>query len=213
MIEKLLDPLLKALENGNWGVVFIVAAIALVFNLRPILEFLERREGRREEFVKDAIKIEAVAGAVRAFLEEELNYLMFKKVTGIAANKALRDKLKDIVDRSAGEIQTFQLAQAKSHIRMKQGKLLVEISTANKIEWIFNWSLAVAMAIFALIFFMLPSAIKGITLLQLGSLMGLGFVFFLFALFLVSQTISYTVAKKLQPIVANLESMEPENDG
>lgn len=213
MIDKLLEPLLKALETGNWGIVFVVVAIALIFNLRPVLDFLERREGRREEFVKDAIKIEAVAGAARSFLEEELNYLLFKKVTGIAANRALRDKIKDIVDRSAGEIQTFQLAKAKSHIKMKDGKLRVETTGIDKAEWFFNWTLAIAMAFSALVFFMLPSAIKGITLQQLGTLMGLGFLLFLFALFLVSQTIPYSVARKLQPIVAKLESDAIENDG
>lgn len=213
MIDKLLDPLLKGLESGNWGIVFVVVAIALIVNLRPILEFVERRESRREEFVKEAIKIEAVAGAVRSFLEEELNYLLFKKVTGIPANRALRDKLKDIVDRSGGEIQTFQLARAKKHLRMKDGKLKINIDTSDKVEWLFNWAAAIAMALFALAFFMLPTAaIKGVTLQQLVTLMGLGFLFFIFSLFLVSQTISLSVARKLEPIITRLEAM-PEDDG
>lgn len=212
MIDKLLDPLLKGLENGNWGIVFVVVAIALIVNLRPILEFLERRESRREEFVKEAIKIDAVAGSVRSFLEEELNYLLFKKVTGIPANRALREKIKDVVDRSAGEIQTFQLARAKKHMKMKDGKLEVSIDTSDKVEWFFNWFAAIAMALFALGFFMLPSAIKGVTLQQLVTLMGLGFLFFLFALFLVSQTIPLSVARKLEPIITRLE-FSSKNDG
>jgi hypothetical protein len=212
MIDKLFDPFLKGLESGNWGIVFVVVAVALIVNLRPILEFLERRESRREEFVKEAIKIEAVAGAVRSFLEEELNYLLFKKVTGIPANRALRDKIKDVVDRSAGEIQTFQLARAKNHIKMKDGKLRIIIDTSDKAEWLFNWVAAIAMTLFALGFFMLPSAIKGVTLQQLATLMGIGFLFFLFALFLVSQTIPLSVARKLEPIITKLES-PPDNDG
>lgn len=212
MIDKLLDPLLKGLESGNWGIVFAVVAVALVVNLRPILEFLERRESRREEFVKEAIKIDAVAGAVRSFLEEELNYLLFKKVTGIPANRVFRDKLKDIVDRSAGEIQTFQLARARNHLEMKNGRLRVVVRTIHKIEWYFNWASAIAMALFALGFFMLPSAIKGVTLQQLAVLMSLGVVFFFFALFLVSQTIPLSVARKLEPIITSLES-PAEDDG
>ncbi|KAL0630452.1 hypothetical protein Q9L58_010701, partial [Maublancomyces gigas] len=213
MIDKLLEPLFKALESGNWGIVFVVVAIALVFNLRPIFEFFERREGRREDFVKEALKIEGVASVVRSLLEEELNYLLFKKVTGIAANQPLRDKLKDIVDRSAGEIQTSQLARAKSHIKMQGGKLHVTTSAFDKAEWLFNWAFAIAMAVFAVAFFMLPSAIKGITFQQLGSLMGLGVLFFLFALFLVSQTIPYSTARRLQPLIAKLEGSGPNDDG
>ncbi|MNV33415.1 hypothetical protein D3C71_1247820 [compost metagenome] len=205
MIDKLLDPLLNGLESGNWGVVFVVVAVALIVNLRPILDFLERRESRREDFVREAIKIDAVAGAVRSFLEEELNYLLFKKVTGIPANKALRDKLKEIVDRSAGEIQTFQLARAKNHLRMKEGKLNVVIELIDRVEWCFNWVAAIAMTLFALVFFMLPNAIRGINFQQLVALMGMGFLFFLFALFLVRQTIPLSVARKLQPIIKELE--------
>lgn len=206
MIERLLDPLLKALESGSWGVVFLLVAVAVIVNLRPILEFLERRESRREEFVKAALQVDAVAGAARAFLEEELNYLLFKRVTGIAADRHLREKLKDIVDRSAGELQTYQLAKAKSHLQMKNGKLLVVFRTSDRVEWVFNWTSAVVMAFFAIVLLMLPSTIKGVTLQQLLTLMTLGVVFFLFALFLVSQTISYSVAKKIAPVIAALES-------
>ncbi len=207
MIEKLLDPLLKALESGSWGIVFLLVAVAVIANLRPILEFLERRESRREEFVKGALQVEAVAGAARSFLEEELNYLLFKKVTGIPADRHLREKLKDIVDRSAGEIQTSQLAKkAKPHLRMKGGRLSIVIGTSDRIESAFNWFFAITMAFLAIALFMLPSAIKGVTLQQLLSLMALGIVFFFFALFLVSQTIPLSVAKKISPIIERLET-------
>jgi hypothetical protein len=44
MIDKLFDPFLKGLESGNWGIFFVVVAVALIVNLRPILEFLRARE-------------------------------------------------------------------------------------------------------------------------------------------------------------------------
>ena len=212
-MDKLLESLAKALESGNWSYVFLVAAVGLVFNLRTIFDFFERRENRREEFVKDAIKIDAVVGAARSFLEEELNYLLFKKVTGIAANRALREKLKDIVDRSGGEIQTFHLARVRGLLKMKDGKLTIVVGRFERFEWFLNWVLAIAMALSALTFFLLPSSIKGMTFQQLASLMGLGVMFFFFALFLVSQTIPVSAAKWLTPIVERLESRTSEDDG
>jgi len=208
MVEKLLDPLLKALESGSWGIAFLLVALAVIVKLRPIFEFLERQQSRREEFVKSALQVEAVAGAARSFLEEELNYLLLKKVTGISADRHLREKLKEIVDRSAGEIQTLQLAKAKSHLHLKDGTLSIVLHASDRFEWIFNWVFAVFMAFLAIALFMLPSTIKGITLQQLLSLMALGVVFFVFALFLVSQTISFSVAKNIAPIIAALESRQ-----
>ena len=49
-MDKVLEPLLKALTDGNWGLIFLIVAIALISDLRQILDFFERREGRREEF-------------------------------------------------------------------------------------------------------------------------------------------------------------------
>ncbi|MFO6420537.1 hypothetical protein ACLBKS_10070 [Hylemonella sp. W303a] len=211
-MEMLFDPLLRALETGNWGIVFLVVAVALIFNLRAILDFFEHRRQRREEFVKEALKIDALTDASRSIFEEELNYLLFKKITGISANRALREKLKDIVDRSAGEVQLSHLCRVKNLLRMKSGKLSVVVSRSARFEWGLNWLLAIAMALFALTFFMLPSALKGVTLQQLGSLMTLGMLFFVFALFLVSQTVPVSTAKWLGPLVTRLESASTEND-
>jgi len=52
----------------------MIVAIAFIVNLKAILEFFERRSSRKEKFVKQALGIEAVRDAVRAFLEEELNW-------------------------------------------------------------------------------------------------------------------------------------------
>lgn len=200
-MDKLLEPLLKAIADGSWGAAFVVVAIAVVLNLRPILEFLERRENRREEFVKDALKSEVLAGAARAFLEEELNYLLFRKVTGIAADWPLREKLKEVIDKANGEIQTFQLAKVKSHLRMRDGQLNIEIRAIDKVEWFISWCLAILIALLAVTIFILPGSIKGISILQVMTLMGMSMIFFALALFLVAQTIPLSTAKRIKPIL------------
>ncbi|WP_374327382.1 hypothetical protein [Azonexus sp.] len=212
MLDKILDTLLKSLENGNWLVVILVVAIAVVVNLRAILEFFERRGTRREEFVKDALKIDVVRDAARSVLEEELNYLVFKRVTGISADRALREKIKSLVDRSDGELQTFQFARARKHTTMKDGKLLIRITRSDKIEHLFNWSFAVLVAVFALLAFMLPTTVKGASFQQVAIFIGLGTLMFFFALFLVSQTTPITVAKHIKPIVERLEAIPPQDE-
>jgi hypothetical protein len=213
MTDKLLEPLLNALQNGNWGLFFVVIAIALIINLRAIQEFLEYRESRHERFVKEAIKIDSVDPLVRSFLAEELDHVLFKRVTGISADRALREKIKDLVDRSGGELKVSQIAKAKSHVKMKSGRLLIEFTAFDKFHSIVNYCFAIVIAVYALIFFMLPSAIKGVTIQQLTVFMLIGILLFFFSLFIISQTSPYQVARKLKPIIESLETQRADNDG
>lgn len=205
MLEKLLDALLKSLENGNWLIVIIIVAIAVIVNLRAILEFIERWGTKREEYIKEALKIETIVGATRVFLEEELNCIIFKKVTEISADRFFREKIKDLVDRSNGDLQPYQFAKARKHLKMKGGKLDIVITRADRVEHVFNFVYAGIMVIFALFFFMLPVSIKFAALHQVVIVMGLGVLMFFFALFLVLQTAPLSVAKHIEPIIKHLE--------
>ena len=206
MPDKILEALLKSMENGNWLIAVAIIAVAVIINLKGILDFFEKQNSKREDFVKEALKIEAVAGAARTFLEEELNYILFKKVTGIPADRVLREKIKDIVERSNGEIQTFQLAKSKKFIKIKDGTLNISIEKSDRFEWLINWLFAIILALMALYFFMVPVTIKGVQLYQAATVMGFGVLTFFFALFIVSQTIPLSVAKRIKPQVEKLEA-------
>lgn len=206
MLDKLVDVLVKSVQDGQWSVGAFVVVVAVVVNLRAILEFFERRGSRREEFVKEALKIEVVRDAARSFLEEELNYLVFKRVTGISADRPLREKIKSLVEQSRGELQTFQFARARKFIKMKEGKLSIQIGRFDKVEQAFNWVSAVFVAIFAMTGFVLPVLLKGATLQNALLSLGFGVLMFFFSLFLVAQTIPMSVARRIQPVVEKLES-------
>lgn len=213
MLEKLLEHLLNSLDKGNWLVVIVIIAIAVIVNIKAILEFFERRGKRRDEFVKESLKLEEVKDSTRFFLEEELNYLVFKRITGISANKILREKIKILIDKSNGELQTFQLAHASNHLKMKDGKLTINITIADNIEYIFNWSFAIFILLFSLFCLLLPIIVKGIAIQQIVIFIGLSVLMFFFGLFLVSQTLPIFVAKKIHPIIEKIESISVQNEG
>jgi hypothetical protein len=205
MLEKLLDVLLKSLENGNWLIVIIIVAIAVIVNLRAILEFIERWGTKREEYIKEALKNETIVGATRTFLEEELNCIIFKKVTEISADRFFREKIKDLINRSNGDLQPYQFARARKHLQMKGGKLDIVITRVDRAEHVFNFVSAGIIAIFSLFFFMLPASIKFAATHQIVIVMGSGVLMFFFALFLVLQTVPLSVAKRIEPIIKQLE--------
>lgn len=206
MLGHLLDELLKKLEGGNWFIAGAIIAIACFFHLNSIFEFFERRGSRREEFVKEALKIEAVSDTTRTFLEEELNYLVFKRVTGIPADKALREKIKMLVDASQGELRTFQFARARKYLSMEGGRLRVIITRSHKIENFLNWVFTGLIALCALLMFRIAATVKDASFLQIGVFVGLGFTMFAFAMFLVLQTVPLSIAKVIAPKIDALEN-------
>ncbi|WP_116324238.1 hypothetical protein [Cupriavidus taiwanensis] len=205
-MDKLIEMLLKSIQDGQWSVGAVVVIVAVVVNLRGILEYFERRGSRRENYVKEALKIELIKDSTRAFLEEELNYLVFRKITGISADRALREKIGALVDRSRGDLQPFQFARARKFIKLKDGKLTVSISTMDHIEKYFNWSAAILVAIFGVGNFILPVAVaKGAAFQYAFTSLVFGVLMVLFSVFLLSQTIPVAVAARIKPIVEKLE--------
>jgi hypothetical protein len=206
-MEKILEVLLKSIQDGQWSVGAVVVIIAVVVNLRGILDYVERRGSKRENYVKDALKNEVVRDTTRTFLEEELNYLVFRKITGISADRALREKIGMLVDRSGGDLQPFQFARARKFIKLKDGKLTVGVSTFDHIEKYFNRAAAIFVAIFGVGSFILPVAVsKGAPLQYAFTSLAFGMLMVLFALFLLSQTIPIAVAGRIKPIVDKLEA-------
>ena len=201
----ILDRLVKAVEQGEWPVIPVIIVCAVLFKLRTISDYIERRERRKVDFVKEALEMQAVDMVTREFAVEELNSLIFKKVTGITAGKALRERLMDVVGRSGGEVRIESLSRARSHLELREGKLAIRITDADKVEWLFNWGFAICMAIFAMLFLLAPGLMRGWPLLQIFLVAVMGLALFFFALFLASQTIPFAAATKLRPLVEKLE--------
>ena len=202
----LLDHLLEALKTDNWSVFFSVVAIAVLLNLRYLSKFLEDRATRHQRFVQEALKLEALNQTSRAFLEEELNYIVFRRITGISADEVLKEKLWDVISRSGGELQIRQLSKAREFIRMKDGKLQLVVTTYHVGYAIVNLVFGALVALIGLALFMLPGLVKQTSIDQILTSAALGLVAFVFALFMVAQASPTFVAKRLAPVIDRLEA-------
>lgn len=205
MLDELIKKLIDSLENGNWLIALVVIAIAIIVNLKDILEFLERQGNKKEEFIKEALKIDSVKGAARTFIEEELNYLIFKKVTGISADKVFREKVKEIIEKAEGELQFFQVARARKHLSVKEGKIIVKLSGWDRVEYYFNWVVAANTVVFGLLFLILPTTIKGLTIYQFAVFFFVSIISFFFSVFLAGQTMPFSEAKRIQPLIERVQ--------
>lgn len=202
---------MNLLNSNNWAGFFIVLAIALVVNLRAVSEYLDTRANRRQKFIEDALKLEKLSDTSKQFLEEELNYYVFKRVTGISADAVLREKLRDVIHRSGGDLQIRQLARVSQFLRMRDGKLTIAVSQG-EIAWSWlNQFLAACVALVALSLFMAPGLVKGLAFTQVILSVAFGVFCFAFSMFLVLEAQPGLIAKRISPTLKQLES-PPVND-
>lgn len=205
-MTSLLQPLIDALTASNWSVFFVIVAIAIVINLKSLSEFIEARSTRHQRFVQEALKLESLNATSKAFLEEELNYFIFKKITGISADATLREKLRDLISRSGGELQIRQVSRASEFIRMKGGKLSLEVSKFDVLYAYSNLVFGALVALIALSLFMLPGFVKETSIPQALVSTAIGAVFFAFSMFMVAQAFPVFIAKRLALVVDRLET-------
>jgi len=205
-MSSLLEPLLEALKASNWSTFFVIIAIAVILNLRSLSEFLEDRATRHQRFVQEALKLDALNQTSKLFLEEELNYFIFKRVTGISADAVLREKLQDVISRSGGELQIRQISRASEFIRMREGKLQIVVTTFDIGYALVNLVFGAMVSLIGLALFMLPGLVQKTNIPQIVTSATVGAVFFAFAMFMVAQAFPALIARRLTPIVQRLEA-------
>jgi hypothetical protein len=208
MLAQIIEFLQKNIANENWLGIFVVLFSVFFWKAKNIVEFMMGLKSLREKSLLNALKLKEVTGATRLFLEEEINAIIFKKVSGVWAEKTLREKILDIHDRAKGELSLFQFQKARKHLRIRNEKIVITISTFDKAEYILNWSVALIMAVLAFFSFAVIFVAQKILLLQAATLIGTGFLFFVVSLFLIFQTIPYSVAKHIKLMIEELQSSD-----
>jgi hypothetical protein len=142
------------------------------------------------------LKLDALNQTSKLFLEEELNYFIFKRITGLSADANLREKLQDVISRSRGELQIRQISRASEFIRMREGKLQIVVTTFDVGYAFANLIFGALVALIALALVMLPGLVQQTNFAQAIGSAALGAVFFAFAMFMVAQAFPTLVARR-----------------
>lgn len=192
-----MEILIDNLKNLNILPVLVIVAVALVFNYKKIVEFLEERKKARLVKLSEALKCEYVSGLTRSHLEEELVTEQFKVITGISLEKEFREAVIQTHRNTRGELNFIHFKRALPHTFYKDSKLEVKISSFEKVSYWFNLIFGFVLAFLGLILMWLPSQSKEINIIQLLSVLGMGVFFIATALFMLSQTFSVISARKV----------------
>lgn len=214
-MKDVLDKLIDSLSNGNILLAAVIVAVALVFNYKKIVEFLEERKKARITKLTDALKCEFVTGLTKEHLQEELATEQFKITTGIGLEKQFREAVIQAHKSTNGELSFIHFKRALPHLFFEKNNLDVKVSTFEKVSYWFNLVFGFILGFLALILMILPSQINGVTLIQFFTLFALGCFFITVCLFMLTQTFPVISAKKIKKQLSNTahnKSMQPTAD-
>ena len=180
----------------------VIITVALVFNYKKIVEFVDERRKARINRLTEALKCEHVNGLTKMHLEEELAKEHFKTIMGISLERDFREAIIQAHRDAKGELEFAHFRRALPHLRYMASNLSVRISWFEHLGYWFNLVFGYLLAFSGLLLMVLPGQIKGVKLVQALSILGLGTFLIAIALFMLYQTFSVVSARR---ILAELE--------
>lgn len=197
-MELIIEKLLSAIDDGNYLVFVFVAVLAISINIKKIHSFYESLRRNKLEKIKESLSCEYITGLTREQLESEVETEYFKLITGMYAEKTLREKAIELHKKSNGELGFFHFIRARSYLLINNGALEVNISGFERFSYIFNHVSAAILGIGAAAFIFIPSYIKGISIYQILALAGFGVFLLIITLFLLNQTFPFYSANRIK---------------
>ena len=197
MLETIFKSILRSLENGNILLAIFIVTFALVVNLKAVVEFFDRQRTKRALFLAESLQNPGLTVSTRAYVEDALNTEIFRRASGIYAEKEFREKLLFVSIESKGEVSISQLSLIKRFLSYEEGNVSVRIGKGAVTEFWFNRVMGSVVLFFAAVTFMLMSSIKSPTIYQFLGLMGMVILFGAMGIVMYVQTIPLTIAKKV----------------
>lgn len=202
MIE-IADKLASVLTSGNvlWLVIF--SATGIVFHFQRIKEFLDAYRKRRVVRLVEALQCEHLDDSFKEFLKQELNNEYWNYVTDVHAENKFRESILSLYREVNGEFPFSHFRRAKRHIKFIDGKLDICIKWHDTLGYYLNMGVAITFGFVGLVICLSSAFIKPMSLPQLLSLIGVGMVLIVVALFSLSETSSVFSAKVIRKFMPN----------
>ena len=200
----IIDKLLDSLKNGNYSIALILVMILLIIKSKDIYKVYQEFKKQKIERLKELQTIDNLNEETKTLIKDSLNNEVFYQLTGINADKYLKNNLIKVYESSKGIITYKDLKISQRFLKIENNVLTIEIKTGDKIEEWFNIFISIILIIIASYFFSIPSLLPNLKLLQVGLALFIGIFIYLFAGFTIAQTFPIRKAKKIKVILENL---------
>jgi hypothetical protein len=205
-IKEITELIVKLHETGYWLLIPAALTALAMSRIKNIVEFFDHLSVRRLTFIKEASALEALDVSTRKVLAQELNKIVYQRVTQIRTDPLMRKRIDEIIETSKGELVIAQLTNARGHLQTTDHKLVVQIAKADKIESFLSLCLASFVIFLAITLLIAPALVLKATGLQIVVMAFLGLLLFWSAMLIASPFFTYTSAVRLKPVLARLQN-------
>jgi hypothetical protein len=204
-VNEIIELVRSSLGTDNWFLIPVGLTAIVIYKIKNIVEFFDHLSVRRLTFIKDACTLQALDDPTRKVLIQELNKIVYRRLTSIRADQFMRKRIDEVIESSKGELVIAQFTNAGGHLQTIDQKLVVQITTTDKVESRFSQCLAIFIFFCAFVVMMLPIFALKVNTLQMLIIVSIGLVMFLSAVPVISPYLRYIAAVRLKPVLARLQ--------
>jgi len=192
------EEIVKALIDGNVVMVITAVVLAIVFNLKKILAFIDDRKKVRITRLTEALACEFIDNSTKKHLQNELAKELCKSATGVAVESKFRKKIFETHDKMNGEVSFIHFTRAMPYFKFEKETLSIHISKFESVSYVINYfGFFIAMLGFAGTTLALLSEISHPNSTNLLILLITNFSLLTAGIFMITETFSIRSAKMI----------------
>ena len=187
-------------QEENYPYIVFVVIVGVFFKANAIFKFYNNIKNNKLNFLFDLEKKSFLDESTKESIQEAINNDVFRVTTGIRTNKYMREKIIDLYKEKKGEVTLFEIRNAMSFLKIKNGSLVIELKTQDKILSIFNFIFGFITLSLGIILTMFFSKIgSSIQDMVTNFFIGVLLIFITFPILL--EVRAYKTAKRLEKIL------------
>ena len=174
-MSEISDKLITFISEGNYLIGIMLLGIGIIINIPKIKEFIDSIKKQRINNITEAMQTKQLSEVTTKFLSEKLETEYFYLITGIYAEKPLRDKIIVTHQNANGKLRFKMIEKGFEHLEIENNELTVKFSPLDKIYYLYNFINGILFFMaglfllsYSLIFFDAASTIKIISLTSIG---------------------------------------------
>lgn len=186
-------------ENNIW-IIIPALLFAGLFNLKNVHEFFDSFSSKKQTKIEYLLKENLVNEKIKLVLQEQLDSIVFRYVTGIKTNKYLREQIIKLYDLANGRLTYLDFKNASRFLTIDEdGKIKVkQVKKIEQLEYFLYWSVSFFFLFMSFLLLMLILFVEISNLRLQIAILFYVILFFTLSLVIVTQTFPLLAAKKIK---------------
>ncbi len=188
----------------SWQVLALACVIGFLTFASSFVKLVWSAKGQRITHLKSILEVETLSPEVKFVLVEDFNRSLFLQATGIAGDKYMREKYRELLEKSEGDLTINQLRRASRFLEFEDKVIVANKDRSRRMGYMFDkWYPLILLC--GAIAQLLTIIFIDSTEVSLFVQWGLVCISLVMAIFLRRQAVNYEVALMIEEFQSNLQ--------